>query len=92
MKTEILTSPSPELRQHMRDLRNDADNITKDLKNQVTAGLNEVKSEATSRLQEAKGAVTDLIDNVRSFASEHPLKAFGIGVACGFILATRRRR
>jgi ElaB/YqjD/DUF883 family membrane-anchored ribosome-binding protein len=91
MNTEILTTPSPELKQHAQDLRRDAGNVTQDLKKQASAGFEEVKKEAHARLQETKGAASDLYDAFRNFAAEHPFKAFGIGVFTGIVLATWRR-
>jgi len=91
MNTQILTSPSPELKQHLEDLRQDAGNVTQDIKNQATAGFHEVKAEATARLQETKGTALGLFDTFRNFASEHPFKAFGMGIVTGIVLASWRR-
>jgi ElaB/YqjD/DUF883 family membrane-anchored ribosome-binding protein len=91
MNTDILTTPSPELKQHAQDLRRDAGNVTEDLKRQASAGFEEVKKEAHARLQETKGAALDLYDAFRNFVAEHPFKAFGIGVVTGIVLANWRR-
>ncbi len=92
MNTEILTTPSPELKKHVKDLRRDAGNVTQDLKNQASAGLDEIQSEANSRLQDAKERVFGLTDTFRNFVVEHPFQALGAGVLAGFVLASWRRR
>jgi len=91
MNTEILTTPSPELKQHAQDLRRDARNVTQDLKNQASAGFEEVKTEANARLQDARGTVSDLYDSFRNFAAKHPFKAVGIGIVTGIVPATWRK-
>jgi ElaB/YqjD/DUF883 family membrane-anchored ribosome-binding protein len=92
MNTEILTTPSPELKQHAQDLRQDAGKVTHDLKNQARAGFQEVKSEANARLQEAKVTAAELFEAFRGFAAQHPFKTFGAGIVTGIVLATWRRR
>jgi ElaB/YqjD/DUF883 family membrane-anchored ribosome-binding protein len=91
MNTDILTTPSPELKQHVRDLRQDANKITQDLKNQASAGFQEVKAEANSRFRQARGTTSDFFESVRNFAAEHPFKAFGLGVVTGIVLAGWRK-
>lgn len=92
MNTETLTTPSPGLRQHVQDLREDAGKVAQDLKKQARAGLQEVKTEANARLQDVKGTAADLFEAFRDFAAQHPLKTFGAGVVTGIVLATWRRR
>jgi ElaB/YqjD/DUF883 family membrane-anchored ribosome-binding protein len=91
MNTETLTTPSPELKQHMQDLRENVGNVAQDVKNQASDGLQQVQTEANARLEQAKGNASELITALRDFAAQHPLKAFGVGVLTGFILASWRR-
>ena len=88
MNTETLITPSPELRQHVQDLREDAAKVAQDLKTQARAGLQEVKTEANTRLQDVRGTAADLFEAFRDFAADHPFKTFGAGVVIGIVLAT----
>ena len=92
MNTETLTAPSPELKQHAQDLRNDVGKVTQDVKKQAREGFQEVKSEANARLQQAQVTASDLFESFKGFAAEHPLKTFGAGIVAGIILASWRRR
>ncbi len=88
MNTEILPSPSPELKQHAQDLRRDANLVAKDVKHQAAAGFQEIKTEANARFQDAKGTAGDLYDSFTSFAAEHPVSIFGAGLVTGIIFAS----
>jgi len=90
MNTETLTTPSPELKQHLQDLRREADNVTQDIKKQASAGLQEIQTEANNRIQDAKGTAADLFSAVKDFAAQHPLKTFAAGIVVGFFLSKRR--
>jgi ElaB/YqjD/DUF883 family membrane-anchored ribosome-binding protein len=92
MNTDILTTPSPELKKHVQDLRRDASNVSQDVKNQAAAGLQEIKSEANTRFQEAKGSANEFVDSFRNFAAQHPFKAFGAGVLTGILVTAWCRR
>jgi len=92
MKTDTLTNPSQDLKQHVQDLNRDAKNIAQDLKNQAAASISGVTQEASARLQAVKGTATEFYNSLREFAAQHPLKIFGIGVPTGFLMATWRRR
>jgi ElaB/YqjD/DUF883 family membrane-anchored ribosome-binding protein len=92
MNTETLTTPSPELKQHVQDLRQDAGKVAQDLKTQARDGFQEVKTEANARFQNAKGTASDLFEAFRDLAAQHPFKTFGAGVVTGIVLATWRRK
>jgi len=92
MNTELLTKPSPELKQHAQDLRRDAGLVGQDVKNQAAAGFQEVKKEAQTRLEDARGVVADFQDLAKSFAREHPFGLFAAGIVAGIVVAGFRRK
>jgi len=92
MNTEILTTPSPELKQHAQDLRRDANLLAQDVKNQATAGLQEIKTEAHARLHEVRESGADLYNSAKSFAAEHPFSVFGAGLVTGIVFASWHRK
>ena len=92
MNTDILTRPSPDLKQHTQDLRRDANLVAQDVKNQAAAGLQEIKSEANARLEDAKGTALDLYDSFKRFAVEHPAGVFSAGLVAGIVLTSRFRK
>jgi hypothetical protein len=87
MNTRILTSPSPELKQSVDDLRENAGRVAQNFKNQANAGIEQVRSEATSRFQNA----ADLFQSAREFAGQHPVRTFGAGLLLGIAIASCRR-
>ena len=103
MNTEAFTTPSPELKQHAKDLkdhategaqnlRNDLGNVAQDVKDHANRGVKAVKEEASNQLQGAQDKAVDLWETARQFATEHPGKTFGLGVLTGLFLAFRFRR
>ena len=92
MNTDILTTPSPELKKHAQDLRRDANLVTQDVKNQASAGFQEIKSEAHARLEDAKGSALGLYDSFKKFAVEHPAGVFSAGLVAGIVLTSRFRK
>jgi ElaB/YqjD/DUF883 family membrane-anchored ribosome-binding protein len=102
MNTETLTTPSPEMKQHTQDLkdhategvqnlRQDASNLAQDAKDHVRRNVDGVRQEANARYQDAKGKATDLWESAKTYASQNPLHAFGVGILVGLFLARRRR-
>jgi ElaB/YqjD/DUF883 family membrane-anchored ribosome-binding protein len=100
--TEVL-KPSPEMQQHAKDLKDhategaqnvkkDVQNLAGDVKDHARKGYRAVKDEAADQVDAARDRAGDLLENVRSYASEHPVSTFGFGVLAGIILATWRRR
>ena len=103
MDTESLTTPSPELKQHAKDLKDhatqgaqqvkkDVVNVAQDVKDHATRGVQAVRDEAKNQLGDAKDKASDLFETARQYGSDHPLTAFGVGVLAGLVLATWRRR
>lgn len=89
---ETLTSPSPELKKHVDDLRRDAGYVAQDVKKQANDAVSEIKAESQARFEDVKGTVADLFDSVKSYAVAHPVGVFGAGVLLGFVFASRARR
>ena len=85
MNTETLTKPSPELKQHVQELRRDAGLVAQDVKNQASDGFQEIKTEA-------QNTVSTLYESIGKFVAAYPLSVFGVGVVTGLVLASRHRK
>ncbi len=102
MNTQDLVTPSPEMKQHAKDLKNhategvknvrdDAANLAQDAKDHVKRNVDNVKDEALSRASDAKDKAAELIAQMQTYVKEKPLHVFAAGVLVGLFLARRRR-
>jgi ElaB/YqjD/DUF883 family membrane-anchored ribosome-binding protein len=102
MNADTLTTPSPEMKQHAKDLkdhategaqniRNDVNNLAGDVRDHARRGVQTVKDEAGARFQEAQDKASSLVELARAYVVEHPFHAFGFGMLLGLFLARRRR-
>jgi ElaB/YqjD/DUF883 family membrane-anchored ribosome-binding protein len=102
MNTEPFTTPSPDLQQHTKDLKDhatqgaqdlkqDVGNVAQDVKNQATQGVQAVKDEANARFGDAKQKAGDLYESAKSYAAANPLTTFGFGILVGLFLSRRRK-
>ncbi len=102
MNTQDLVTPSQEMKQHVKDLKNhasegvdnvrqDASNLAQDAKDHVKRNVDNVKDEALARASDVKDKAADLLAQVQTYMKEKPVHVFAAGLLVGLFLARRRR-
>jgi ElaB/YqjD/DUF883 family membrane-anchored ribosome-binding protein len=102
MNTQDIITPSPEMKQHAKDLkehasegvknvRQDASNLAQDAKDHVKRNVDNVKDEALSRASDAKDKAAELLAQAQTYVKENPVHVFAAGLLLGLFLARRRR-